>query len=275
MNTLIEMLALLSLCLYFSSTAVFAVNLRCQTKDAFPAARLLFHAAFLALTLLLVVRGLAFGYFPFFTFYETLLFFGWTASLVSLSLERAYRFDSVYVFASPLLSLLLFCSFFFPGEAVEVLYELRSGWLYAHVFTIILAYGTFAVSFVVSLMYLLADRHLKKKTLSSPLVNLPSLDALDYYSYRLVSAGFFLLTASILLGAMWAQHVWGAFWRWEHQEIWSLITWAVYAAYLHTRLMSGRQGRKVALLNVLGFATVLFNYVVVRFFLTAGLHQFY
>lgn len=275
MNILTEALLLLALCLYFASAAIFTVNLLYQTKDSFPAARFLFRAALVALTLLLAARGLAFGYFPFFTFHETLLFFGWTASLVSLSLERAYRFESVYVFASPLLFLLLFCSFFFPESAVEMLYELRSGWLYAHIFAVILAYGTFAVSFVISLMYLLADHHLKKKKLSSPLVRLPSLDALDFYSYRLVSAGFFLLTASILLGAMWAQHVWGAYWRWEHKEIWSLITWAVYAAYLHTRLMSGRQGRKVALLNVLGFATVMFNYVVVRFFLTAGLHQFY
>lgn len=275
MSILTEALALLALCLYFASAAIFAVSLQYQAKDAFPAARVLFRCGLLALTLLLAFRGLAFGYFPFYTFYETLLFFGWAASLVSLLLERAYRFESVYVFASPLLFLLLFCSFFFPGEAVELLYELQSGWLFAHIFAVILAYSTFAVSFVISLMYLLADRHLKKKKLSSPLVSLPSLDALDYYSYRLVSAGFFLLTASILLGAMWAQNVWGAYWRWEHKEIWSLITWAVYAAYLHTRLMSGRQGRKVALLNVIGFATVLFNYVVVRFFLTTGLHQFY
>jgi cytochrome c-type biogenesis protein CcsB len=275
MNILTEALSLLALCLYFASTAVFTVNLLYPPKESSPVARWLFHAGFLSLTLLLLVRGLMMGYFPFFTFHETLLFFGWAASLVTFLLERAYRFESVYLFASPLLFLLLFCSFFFPGDAVVLLDELRSGWLFAHIFAVILAYGTFAVSFVISLMYLLADHHLKKKKLSSPLVRLPSLDALDYYSYRLVSAGFFLLTASILLGAMWAQNVWGAYWRWEHKEIWSLITWAIYAAYLHTRLMSGRQGRKVALLNVFGFATVLFNYVVVRFFLTAGLHQFY
>jgi ABC-type transport system involved in cytochrome c biogenesis permease subunit len=121
----------------------------------------------------------------------------------------------------------------------------------------------------------LVDNHLKKKKLSSIITNLPSLDTLDLYNHKLVSIGFFFLTISILLGAMGAQNVLGSFWRWEPKEIWSMVTWIIYAAYLHTRLASGWQGRRVAMLNALGFATVMFNYIVVRFFFAAGFHNFY
>jgi len=275
MSGAVQAFYMLTLCLYFAAAAIFIIDLLYPQEGIFLAARGLFYGGFLALTLILAGRMLMFGYFPFYTFHETLLFSGWVSTLVVFLLERAYRFKSVYIFAAPLLFVLLFFSIFFPQAGVELQYELRGGWLFAHIFTIIAAYGTFAVAFLISLMYLLVDHELKKKKLSLLLVRLPSLDTLDFYNYRLVSAGFFLLTVSILLGAMWGQSVWGTFWRWEDKEIWSLITWIVYAAYLHTRLMSGRQGRKVALLNAVGFATVLFNYIVVRFFFTTGLHQFY
>lgn len=265
----------LSLCLYFSAAVVFLIDLSAGTRDLHKIARGLFLGGFGALTILIAARTIIYRYFPLYTFHETLLTLSWTASFVLLFLDRSYKFRTIYNFASPFIFVILFFAFFFPPDRVSLMAELRGIWAFTHILAVIIAYGTFAMAFVTSVMYLVVDHYLKRKKLSSFIVKLPSLDALDYYNHKLVSVGFFLLTIGIILGAMWAQNVWGQFWRWEPKEIWSVITWIIYAVYLHTRLMSGWQGRKVAMLNSIGFFTVLFNYVIVRFFFAAVYHQFY
>ncbi|MCW3491138.1 c-type cytochrome biogenesis protein CcsB [Dethiobacter alkaliphilus] len=264
----------LTLCFFFASAVMFLIDLNSAEKDLFNVARKLLIAGFAVLTILIIGRGITYGYAPLYTFHETLLILTWTAALVPIFLDRTYSFRSIYHFSAPLLFLILFFAFFVSPERVELLPGIKSFWLFTHIVTVIIAYGTFAMAFVTSLMYLLVDNQLKKKKFSTLTHKLPSLDALDLYIHKLVSVGFFLLTISIILGAIWAQNVWGAYWRWEPKEIWSVITWVIYAAYLHTRLASGWQGRKVAMLNSFGFATVFFNYVVVRFIFASGMHQY-
>lgn len=275
MNNIGLTLFTMSLCLYFSAAVVFIIDLRAADKDLFRTARNLLISGFAALTILLLGRVIVYRYFPMFTFHETLLLLTWTATFILLAMERNYHFNTIYHFAAPFLFTMLFFTFFFSPEQAILGADLKSAWLSAHIFTIIIAYGTFAIAFITAIMYLFVDHYLKKKRLSSFITKLPSLDTLDFYSHKLVSIGFFLLTISIFLGAMHAQNVWGSFWRWEPKEIWSGITWIIYAAYLHTRLGSGWQGRKVAMLNSIGFGTVLFNYIIVRFFFSTGAHQFF
>ena len=275
MNNIGLTLFTMSLCLYFAAAVVFLIDLKSADKDLFSTARWLLISGFAILTILILGRIVVYRYFPMFTFHETLLLLTWTATFVLLAMERNYHFNTIYHFAAPFLFTILFFAFFFTPERVTLGSDLKSAWLSTHIFTIIIAYGTFAVAFITAIMYLFVDYYLKKKKLSSFITKLPSLDTLDFYNHKLVSIGFFLLTISILLGAMHAQNVWGSFWRWEPKEIWSGITWMIYAAYLHTRLASGWQGRKVAMLNSIGFATVLFNYIIVRFFFAAGAHQFF
>lgn len=265
----------LLLCFLFTSAVLFLVDLFGSGKELFVIARSLFLLAFSVLTVSIVVRAVTYGYFPIFTFYETLLFLAWAVTFVIILLERSYGFRTVFPFAVPALFAVLFFAFFISAERASLPPEYKSVWLFFHIITVIAAYSTFTVAFVTSLMYLSVDNQLKKKKLSALVSKLPSLDVLDHYNYKLVSIGFFLLTISVFLGALWAQNVWGAFWRWEPKEIWALVTWIVYATYLHTRLSGGWQGRRVAMLNACGFATVLFNYFAVRFFFAGGLHQFY
>lgn len=274
METIGLALYTLTLCLFFAATVMFIIDLNSVDKDLFSVAKAMLIAGFAVLTALIVGRGIAYGYAPLYTFHETLLLLTWTAALVPLLLDRAYHFRSIYHFSAPILFIILFFAFFFSPERVELLPKLVSFWLFAHILTVIIAYGTFTMAFVTSMMYMLVDNQLKKKNFSPLIGKLPSLGTLDLYIHKLVSVGLFLLTISIFLGAMWAQNVWGSYWRWEPKEIWSIITWIIYAAYLHTRLASGWQGRKVAMLNSFGFATVLFNYVVVRFIFGTGIHQY-
>jgi cytochrome c-type biogenesis protein CcsB len=102
---------------------------------------------------------------------------------------------------------------------------------------------------------------------------LPPPKVLDELSYKAVAVGFPLLTLGILTGAAWANYAWGTYWSWDPKETWSLITWFVYAAYLHARFTAGWKGRPLAWVAVAGFAAVIFTYWGVNFVLS-GLHSY-
>jgi cytochrome c-type biogenesis protein CcsB len=98
-------------------------------------------------------------------------------------------------------------------------------------------------------------------------------DTLDNISYRVIGLGFPLLTIGIIAGAVWANEAWGSYWSWDPKETWALITWLVFAAYLHSRITRGWQGRKPALLAAGGFLVVWVCYLGVNL-LGKGLHSY-
>ncbi|PYF05764.1 c-type cytochrome biogenesis protein CcsB [Ureibacillus chungkukjangi] len=107
-----------------------------------------------------------------------------------------------------------------------------------------------------------------------PLVQKVNLNLLDEVGYRSVLIGFPVFTLGALVFAMiWAQEAWGRYWGWDPKEVWALITWLFYAAYLHLRLSKGWEGKKSAWLAVIGFAIILFNLIVVNLVI-AGLHSY-
>jgi len=99
------------------------------------------------------------------------------------------------------------------------------------------------------------------------------LESLDNLSYRTISFGFPLLTVGIIAGAVWANEAWGSYWSWDPKETWALITWLVFASYLHARITKSWQGRKPALIASLGFIVVWICYLGVNF-LGKGLHTY-
>ncbi|QQE64039.1 c-type cytochrome biogenesis protein CcsB [Leptolyngbya sp. BL0902] len=98
-------------------------------------------------------------------------------------------------------------------------------------------------------------------------------DTLDNISYRMIGLGFPLLTIGIIAGAVWANEAWGSYWSWDPKETWALITWLVFAAYLHARITKGWQGRRPAILAATGFAVVWICYLGVNI-LGKGLHSY-
>ncbi|MEM6503511.1 MAG: c-type cytochrome biogenesis protein CcsB [Cyanobacteria bacterium P01_C01_bin.89] len=98
-------------------------------------------------------------------------------------------------------------------------------------------------------------------------------DTLDNVSYRIIGLGFPLLTIGIIAGGVWANEAWGSYWSWDPKETWALITWLVFAAYLHSRITRGWQGRKPALLAAGGFVVVWICYLGVNI-LGKGLHSY-
>jgi cytochrome c-type biogenesis protein CcsB len=98
-------------------------------------------------------------------------------------------------------------------------------------------------------------------------------DTLDNISYRIIGLGFPLLTIGIIAGGVWANEAWGSYWSWDPKETWALITWLVFAAYLHSRITKGWQGRRPAILAAIGFVVVWVCYLGVNL-LGKGLHSY-
>jgi len=99
-------------------------------------------------------------------------------------------------------------------------------------------------------------------------------DMLEEITYRSIAVGFPIFTlGGLIFGAIWADQAWGVYWSWDPKETWSLITWFIYAFYLHGRMVRGWKGKKVAIVAVIGFAAVIFTYLGVNLLLS-GLHSY-
>lgn len=138
-------------------------------------------------------------------------------------------------------------------------------------------FNTVIWSFIVGTMIYAVVRLIIRKRVGAaiqPLLKKANPDLLDEVTYRSVAIGFPVFTlGGLIFAAIWAQIAWDRFWGWDPKEVWALITWFFYAAFLHLRLSRGWHGEKSAWLAVIGFAIIMFNIIVVNLVL-AGLHSY-
>jgi cytochrome c-type biogenesis protein CcsB len=213
------------------------------------------------------------GRAPFSNMYESLIFFSWTMALLYLYVEMKYKEQGFGVFVSPLIFLAIAYASFDPSISATInplIPALKSNWLIAHVVTCFLGYAGFALAFGLSLTYFVKPKQPEKNKIFSLL---PGEEVIDELTYQMVVFGFLFLTIGIITGAVWANSAWGKYWSWDPKETWSLITWFVYAIFLHLRMMRGWHGRNLALVSITGFVAVLFTYFGVNFLLS-GLHSY-
>jgi len=156
---------------------------------------------------------------------------------------------------------------------------LQSYWLSIHVTAMTLATGIFFVAAVLGVMYLVAERYRarvaagKAEPGNGLLERIPSSAQLDKLTYRTVVFGFPIWTFGVIAGAIWADQAWGRYWGWDPVETWAFITWVLYASYLHARATAGWRGRRAHYIQLLGFASLTFNMLVVQVFIT-GMHSY-
>ncbi len=265
--------------------------------------RLLVAVANLCLTAQLVLRWLDSGHFPISNLYESLCFLAWGCTLTQLLVERSWSSPLVPAAATPMaLGCVAFASFALPDrlqEASPLVPALRSSWLVMHVSVIMLSYAALLVGSLLSIAVLLKDPgenlELRSSSIGSgafrqsrlssdgpgamaaPLqltsVEMSVVEQLDSLSYRTITVGFLLLSVGLVSGAVWANEAWGSWWSWDPKETWALICWLVYAAYLHTRLIRGWQGRRPALVAAAGLVVIAVCYIGVNL-LGIGLHSY-
>ena len=260
--------------------------------------QLLVAVANLLLTAQLVLRWWESGHFPISNLYESLCFLAWACTLTQLLVERTWPSPIVAAAATPMgLGCIAFASFALPDQlqtSAPLVPALRSSWLVMHVSVIMVSYAALLVGSLLSLAVLFTDRgealELRSSSIGSGgyrravatteggLIQLQSVEfstneQLDSLSYRTITVGFLMLTVGIVSGAVWANEAWGSYWSWDPKETWALICWLVYAAYLHTRLSRGWQGRRPALVAVAGLVVIAVCYIGVNL-LGIGLHSY-
>lgn len=213
------------------------------------------------------------GRIPLSNMYESLVFFAICIAALYFVLERKTGRKALGAFVAPLVFLFLAYASLSPSVGSEIrplVPALQSNWLTAHVVTCFLGYAGFAVAFATSIMFLLHPGRTEEEGESS---FLPPTAVLDDLTYRMIVFGFLFLTIGIITGSVWANSAWGSYWSWDPKETWSLITWILYAALLHLRLMRSWTGRRIAWLSILGFIAVLFTFFGVNYLLS-GLHSY-
>ncbi len=285
----------MSLAFYFLATA-FYIGYWLTRKDWMgQAGTSLTYVAGFSMTMILIFRAVESGHAPFSNLYESMVLFIWAVTIGYLWMERKYKFKVLGAFVMTVASLAMVSAWLLPFRfknieplnpalqskwnfLVKILEPLglekyAIGWLDFHVFATFIGYAAFAISFAVAIMYIIKIRYEARSKKSFLFDSFPPSKVLDELSYITIAWGFPFLTVGIVTGAIWANYAWGTYWSWDPKETWSLITWLVYAAYLHARVTRGWRGKKAAYISIAGFLAVIFLYWGVSFILP-GLHAY-
>ena len=253
---------------------------------------------------ILCSRWIVAGYFPLSNLYESLLFLTWTLLTIYLFIETKTKSKLIGSILIPVALLINgFANLTLSPEMQKsspLVPALQSNWLMMHVSMMLLSYATLIMGSLLCLLFLVISRnkdvdlkviddsslplynimldYYEAKLLSpsneiSELGKLKLLQSIDNWSYRIIGLGFPFLTIGIISGGVWANEAWGSYWSWDPKETWALITWLVFATYLHARITKGWEGNKTAILGGLGFFVIWICYLGVNF-LGKGLHSY-
>ena len=247
-------------------------------------------------------------YFPLSNLYESILFLCWALLFGQILIEKKTNSKLLGTINIPIVLLLnTFATLTLPPEMqkiVPLVPSLQSNWLMMHVTMMMISYATLLLGSLLCLLYVVLDIKKTSKTPSlSPISNLQYvraekgiklnsmdinensknetklttrislLSTIDFWSYRIIGLGFPFLSLGIISGAIWANEAWGSYWSWDPKETWALITWLVFAIYLHARLTKGLKGKESAIIGASGFFVIWICYLGVNF-LGQGLHSY-
>jgi cytochrome c-type biogenesis protein CcsB len=222
----------------------------------------------------IVTRGMAASRIPWGNMYEftsAITFAAVTVFLIML-VRQNIRFLGAFLLVAVVIAL---------GVATIWLYDdpgplrpaLQSYWIAIHVTAAIIATGTFTVAGVTTGLYVVKSRQEAKGEVTGFWDRFPAAQRLDDLSNRITMFGFPIWTFAIIAGAIWADQAWGKYWQWDPKETWSFITWVVYAGYLHARATAGWKGNKAAVVSLLAFGCLLFNFFGINY-LVSGMHSY-
>jgi cytochrome c-type biogenesis protein CcsB len=167
------------------------------------------------------------------------------------------------------------------GLAVTVFYvavaplvpALHSVWFLIHIVAAAISGAAFNVGGLLAILYLIKKRAEERGTVRGYLAWLPASRRMDVLSYRFHAFAFPLWTFTVAAGAIWAEYAWGRYWGWDPKETWALVTWVIYACYLHARSTAGWRGTRAAVIAIVGLASFWFNFIGINL-LVSGLHSY-
>jgi len=256
---------------YFIATCIFVVYLISHNDRVVKAAVGVLTASFVLHTIVIIVRWAGSGRTPVVNLHESLLFFSWLTVALYMVMLVKFKQRVLGAFVTPFALALIMTSSFFPKTIIPLAPVLESYWLPVHVVLAFLGNAFFAIAFFLGIMYMIQEHYLKKRKLKGLFYILPSLNVIDELNYRCLQYGFPLLTLAIITGAIWSEYALGSYWQWKPRQVWSLITWFLYAALLHGRLTAGWRGKKAALLSALAFMVLIGSFIMINVIL-GGAH---
>lgn len=224
-----------------------------------------------------VTRGLAAGRFPLGNLYEYILFMTAVIMVVAAVVVQRKNWHTVWPWLLfPMVIAMFLNSTVFHMQAAPVVPALQSYWMPVHVSTVSIGASVGLVSGAFALLYLLRMRQPRGKEhgfLGAILRPLPDAKTLDQIAYKTAVVTLPLFGIGIVFGAIWAEVAWGRFWGWDAKETVSMVTWILYAAYLHARATAGWKSTAAAWINVFAMAMTIFNMTYVNT-VVAGLHSY-
>ena len=257
----------------FVACAVYLVFFFSQREELRKVARMIFLCSGILQSLYILSRYFLAGYTPITSQHEAVVFFAWSVTWAYLSFHWRYSVKNFGTFVSVLVLIMLLIAASVSRDLQTLSPVLQSLWLPVHAGLSVIAYGFLALAFCGGIMYLLQERELKSKKFGFFFSRLPSLESLDQLNSHCLTTGFIFLTLGIISGTLWGRQAWGTYWSWDPKETWSLITWLLYAAQIHQRFTLGWRGRRIAVMSIVGFCTVLFTLWGVTFIL-GGVHTY-
>lgn len=211
------------------------------------------------------------GHIPVSNLYEVFILFCLITALMYLYYEARFQTRHAGAFVllviSAAVAFILWYTFDRQAHDIQPLIPaLQSWWMKIHVPANFIGYGAFAISAMLGVAQLCSSKGILKD-------RLPDYEILGEIMYKAISVGFLFFTIATVLGAMWAADAWGGYWSWDPKEVWALIVWLNYAAWLHMRLIKGWRGNILAWWAVVGLLVTTFAFVGVNMFLS-GLHSY-
>jgi cytochrome c-type biogenesis protein CcsB len=191
---------------------------------------------------------------------ESLSFFSLAIVAGFLFFNRRYKVTTLGSFVTPIALVMFGVSAALHGHVQPLPPILQSNWFWIHALLAFISYAAFTIAAGVAVMYLIQRYFLKTKHFGGLFQKLPPLETMDEISYRCLAIGFPLLSIAIISGSIWSEKAMGSYWVWDPKQTWSLITWLIYAALLHGRLVIGWRGKRAAILSILGFVVLLVTF---------------
>jgi cytochrome c-type biogenesis protein CcsB len=216
-------------------------------------------------SLVIISRAIETGHGPFSSMYEFAVAFAWGVIVMGVLFRWHYKtvaMLNIGLIVAFMLLIFARVQYARPGSLVPALQQ--SALLSTHVAAAVVAYGTLTIGFGAAILLLIQEARQSAW--------LPDAEVLDTVGYRSVTIGFPFLTILIVLGAFWADIAWGRYWSWDPKETASLVTWFIYAAYMHARVMRGWRRKNAAILLIIGFAAILLTFFGNYIF--TGLHAY-
>lgn len=252
------------LVLYFLSMVGMFVAMVFHQKKLNTIAWYIFLAAAALETVYLIMRGVKAGRLPLSNQFEFAASFSWGIAVILIFMHYKLKIEWIDSLGAAMAFLILSYAALQPREITELMPALRSAWFGFHIGSAAFSYASFLLAGAAGIRYILTYRKNPQDE---------RLEKMDYMIYRLIAVGLLLLTITILSGAIWAEEAWSSFWTWDPKEVWALITWILYAIYLHLRLTRRKTGTFLAWYAIISIPVVLFTFIGVNTIMP-GLHSY-